>query len=245
MFNLKTINTSIHSFKFSIHIAVNNEVCMFISAMVISLPWPWGFTPSFLVQSSAVWEAPTDQVSLSWGRAGPAFCGFCWAEVWVPKGEEVLWLWGLLLAHSPPALAGAWLSGDGLCLILTLILELLGASVDLRSARPVSSGSAVNFRGYLRSGSSSSCVWPYKPPCCCNIWGDDPLLLLLPLYLPFCCCAGNPCVCRRAAAVRFRDALKVSSSCLPGNSSLGQQQAEWLFGVGSESSHPQVLLPFL
>lgn len=70
MFNLKTINTSIHSFKFSIHIAVNNEVCMFISAMVISLPWPWGFTPSFLVQSSAVWEAPTDQVSLKLVGAG-------------------------------------------------------------------------------------------------------------------------------------------------------------------------------
>lgn len=154
----------------------------------LSLQWlfpyhdPGGLHNHSLVQSSAVWEAPTDRVSLSWGRAGPAFCGFCWAEVWVPKGEEVLWLWGLLLAHSPPALAGAWLSGDGLCLILTLILELLGASVDLRSARPVSSGSAVNFRGYLRSGSSSCCVWPYKPPCCCNIWGDDPLFLLLPLF---------------------------------------------------------------
>lgn len=62
-----------------------------------------------------------------------------------------------------------WLRGDGLCLILTLMLELLGASVDLMSARPVSSGSTGNSREQLRSGSSSCCVWPCKPPCCCNI----------------------------------------------------------------------------
>lgn len=80
------------------------------------------------------------------------------------------------------ALAGAQLSRDGLCLILTLILELLGASVGLTSARPVSSGSTVNFREQLRSGSSSCCVWPYKPPWCCNAQGD---LLLLLLPLPF------------------------------------------------------------
>lgn len=28
-----------------------------------------------------------------------------------------------------------------------------------------------------------------------------------------------------------------SSCCLPGNRCLGQQQAEWLFGIGSQSSH--------
>lgn len=79
------------------------------------------------------------------------------------------------------ALAGAQLSGDGLCLILTVMLELLGASVDLMSARPVSSGSAVHFREQLRLGSSSCCVWPYKSPCCCNVGGD----LLLLTGLPF------------------------------------------------------------
>lgn len=78
------------------------------------------------------------------------------------------------------AVAGVQLSRDGLCLILTLILELLGASVGLTSARPVSSGSAVNLREQLRSGSSSCCVWPYKPAWCYNVQGDLPLPLFYP-----------------------------------------------------------------
>lgn len=79
-----------------------------------------------------------------------------------------------MAARAPPgstpsalravALVGAQLSRDRLCLILTLIIELLGASVDLMSARPMSSGSTVNFREQLRSGSSSSCVWPQNHP---------------------------------------------------------------------------------
>lgn len=132
-----------------------------------------------------LWKVPIDQVSLSWGRAWRAFFGLCWAEVWVPGWEEV--------PRAPPGSAPI---SPGCCgigrstaqwrwaLPNPLILELLGSSVDLTSARPVSSGSAVSFREQLRSGSSSCCVWPYKPPCCCNVRGDDLLLLLLPLFYP-------------------------------------------------------------
>lgn len=97
-----------------------------------------GGLQSFLVQGYAVWKVPMDQVSLSWGRAWPAFCGL------LSRGLST-WVGGSPVApRAPPgspsalgavALAGAQLSGDGLCLILTVMLELLGASVDLMSAQ--------------------------------------------------------------------------------------------------------------
>lgn len=158
---------------------------MFISRMVISLSWSWGFT---VIPSTGLCYGKFPWIKLASVGAGLGKLSLAFVE----QRFEYLGgrrFQGLLLAQPPSALgavasAGARLSGDGLCLILTLILELLGASVDLTSARPVSSGSAVNFREQLRSGSSSCCVWPYKPPCCCNVRGDDLLLFLLPLFYP-------------------------------------------------------------
>lgn len=127
MLNLKTINTSTftHSSSASVLLLIMRFACL--------SPFPYhdlkvynhSYTGLCCMQSSL------DHISLSWGRAGPALCELSRGlstQVGGDPGAQ-----RLLLAQplSAVALAGAGLRGDELCLILTLMLELLGASVDL------------------------------------------------------------------------------------------------------------------
>lgn len=87
------------------------------------------------VQGYAVWKVPWITSASAGAGLGQLSVAFAEQRFEHPGGRRS---WG---SEAPPgsapsslgavALAGAGLRGDGLCLILSLMLELLGASVDL------------------------------------------------------------------------------------------------------------------